>query len=42
MKNKKLFIGIAIITYSLFGFAKNAESPTIKQTTNTVTNIGKE
>jgi hypothetical protein len=33
--NKKLFIGITIVIYSIFGFAENAGSPNFKETIKT-------
>ncbi|MFG6494752.1 hypothetical protein P8610_05295 [Fictibacillus sp. UD] len=32
--NRKLFIGITIVLYSIFGFAGNAGSPHMKETSN--------
>jgi hypothetical protein len=33
--NKKFFIGITIVIYSIFGFAENAGSPNSKETIKT-------
>jgi hypothetical protein len=33
--NKKFFIGITIVIYSIFGFAENAGSPGLKETIQT-------
>lgn len=33
--NKKLFVGITIVIYSIFGFAQNAGTPGLKETIQT-------
>ncbi|WNB90945.1 hypothetical protein [Bacillus sp. NEB1478] len=34
--NKKIVIGVTIVLYSVFGFAKNAESPPMKASIETI------